>query len=182
MTTITLTFQSPSQTPDADEDVLASVLRDDGTIEVWEAHYEHGAWWSSNSTMIMGQVVSWARKPDGVDLRDQTQALATTERHVPEMNFGDTTDWKAIATELAQRVNYAVTYLDCRNAGLLDLATGKVKPWRHYMVEALEMMPGVVVDREMLDTLSLPPSQRKKAQVDIRARRDAADAKEPSHG
>jgi len=69
MNTITLTFNPPSSKPDPEEDVLVSVLRDDGSIEVWEANFDGATWWSSNATMIMSPVVSWARKPEGVDLR-----------------------------------------------------------------------------------------------------------------
>lgn len=86
----------------------------------------------------------------------------------------DKTDWKEIAMQLAQRVNFAIASLDCRNHGLMNLETGKVTPWRDYMVEALEMIPGVVVDREILGTLSLPPAKRRKAQAEIRAKRAAA--------
>lgn len=69
-----ITFNPPSQLPDADQDVLASILREDGSIEVWEAHYEDGAWLTSNATLIQPpcEVVSWADKPEGVDLRNGT--------------------------------------------------------------------------------------------------------------
>lgn len=66
-----VTFNPPTQRPDADADVLASVLRADGSIEVWEANFDGETWWTSNATMIMDPVVSWAHKPDGVDLRNQ---------------------------------------------------------------------------------------------------------------
>lgn len=69
MTSITLTFKPPKPVPDAEEDVLASVLRDDGTIELWEAHFDGSAWWSSDSTLITCPVVSWAHKPAGLDMR-----------------------------------------------------------------------------------------------------------------
>lgn len=69
MNSITVTFNPPTMRPDADEDVLASVLREDGSIEVWEANFDGQSWWSSNATLILCPVVSWARKPDGVDLR-----------------------------------------------------------------------------------------------------------------
>jgi hypothetical protein len=64
-----ITFNPPSQLPDPEDDVLASVLRDDGSIEVWEAHFDGTFWWCSNSTIIRSPVVSWAHKPAGVDLR-----------------------------------------------------------------------------------------------------------------
>lgn len=69
MTTITLTFNPPQPVPDADEDVLASVLRDDGSIEIWEANFDGQSWWTSDATLILQPVVSWAHKPGGVDLR-----------------------------------------------------------------------------------------------------------------
>lgn len=69
MSTATITFFPPSPPPDAEADVLASVMRSDGEIEVWEAHYEDGQWFSSNATPIYQPVVSWAHKPGGVDLR-----------------------------------------------------------------------------------------------------------------
>lgn len=69
MNTITLTFEPPTMRPDADEDVLASVLRDDGSIEIWEANFDGTFWWSSDTSVITMPVVSWAHKPSGVDLR-----------------------------------------------------------------------------------------------------------------
>lgn len=85
-------------------------------------------------------------------------------------------DWKAIALALAQRVNYAVSNCECKGSGLLNLETLAVTPWRDYMVEALEMIPGVTVDREMLATLHLAPTKRRKAQAELKAKR-AKEAK-----
>lgn len=87
----------------------------------------------------------------------------------------ESTDWKSIAIALAQRVNFAVTNLD--GAGmLLNTNTMKTQFWRDYMVEALELMPGVEVDREILATLSLSKSKRKKAQAEIIDRRNSVRA------
>lgn len=72
MTAITLNFNPPTMRPDADEDVLASVLRDDGSIEIWEANFDGQSWWTSDATLILQPVVSWAHKPCGVDLRGGT--------------------------------------------------------------------------------------------------------------
>ena len=83
----------------------------------------------------------------------------------------EATDWKAIAMELARRVNFAVTNLKSNGGGMLDLNTGKITGWREYMAEGLEMIPGITVDREILATLELPPSKRKKAQAEIKAKR-----------
>lgn len=86
----------------------------------------------------------------------------------------DATDWRAIALALARRVNFAVTNLSSKGGGMVDLNTGKVTGWRDYMAEGLEMIPGIVVDREILGTLELPPSKRKKAQAAIRTQRAQA--------
>lgn len=87
----------------------------------------------------------------------------------------NTPDWKAIAMALAQRVNFAMT--NCKaTGGLFNIQTGKVTPWRDYMAEAMEMIPGLKVDQEILATLDLPLAKRRKAQAEIKARREAAKA------
>jgi hypothetical protein len=88
-------------------------------------------------------------------------------------NTPDATDWKAIALALGQRVNFAVQKCDCKGGGMLDTETMKITSWRDYMAEALEMIPGVVIDREILGTLNLPLAKRRKAQAEIRAKRTA---------
>lgn len=85
------------------------------------------------------------------------------------------TDWKAIAMALAQRVNFAISNCDCKG-GLMNLETGQATGWRDYMVEAMEMIPGVTVDREILATMHLPRTKRKKAQAEILKRREEAAA------
>lgn len=90
----------------------------------------------------------------------------------------DTTDWKAIAMALAQRVNFAVTNCSAKG-GLFNTETGEITPWRDYMAEGMEMIPGLKVDRDMLGTMDLPPTKRRKAQAEIKAKRlaEKADAK-----
>jgi hypothetical protein len=90
---------------------------------------------------------------------------------MPDANNNSETDWKAVAMALAQRVRFAINYCDCKGGGLMDFETQKVTPWRDYMAEALEMVPGVAVDREILATLSLPQAKRKKVQAEILAKR-----------
>lgn len=85
----------------------------------------------------------------------------------------DDTDWKAIALALAQRVNFAMTRCSCGGGMLLHTETGQLTPWREYMAEAMEMIPGVTLDHEIMGTLDLPPSKRKKAQAAIKASRAA---------
>ncbi len=80
------------------------------------------------------------------------------------------TDWKHIAIQLAQRVNFAVT--NCKaTGGMYNIKTGQITSWREYMAEALEMLPGITVDREMLATYELPPAKRRKAQKELREER-----------
>lgn len=83
-------------------------------------------------------------------------------------------DWKAIALALGQRVNFAVQQCDCKGGGMFNTETGQITGWRDYMAEALQMIPGVVIDREILATLNLPAAKRKKAQAEIKASREAA--------
>jgi hypothetical protein len=88
------------------------------------------------------------------------------------------TDWKAIALALAQRVNFAITCCNCKGGGLMNTETFVIIPWREYMAEAMEMIPGVVIDRDILGTLDLPPSKRKKAQAEIKESRSAKEKTE----
>lgn len=85
------------------------------------------------------------------------------------------TDWKEIAMQLAQRVNFAVTQLHCKGSGgfMLNTKTMAMTHWRDYMADGLEMVPGVEIDREMMQTFDLPMNKRKKAQKEIIAKREA---------
>lgn len=86
-------------------------------------------------------------------------------------------EWKQTAMELAQRVNFAVTNCDCKGGGMLNTETMKIQDWRSYMADAMDMIPGVKVDREILATLHLPKIKRLAAQKKIKEDR-AAIAKE----
>ena len=84
-------------------------------------------------------------------------------------------DWKHIAMQLAQRVNYAVT--NCKaTGGIYNTQTNQITGWREYMAEALEMIPGITVDREMMATYDLPPTKRRKVQKEILDQRKKATA------
>jgi len=89
-----------------------------------------------------------------------------------------TTDWKKIAEQLAQRVNFALVNLSAPGAGLvfeMDPDAEHVQPrsWREYFAEALEMIPGVTVNRDRMHALGLPAAQRRKrlAELDAMARK-----------
>src|SRR3990172_7802551 len=86
------------------------------------------------------------------------------------------TDWKRISEALAQRVNFAISHLKAPGAGMVgkfgdDDTEAEIRPWREYFAEALEMIPGVKVDREVLELLDLPYSRRQKALGKLKAER-----------
>jgi len=84
------------------------------------------------------------------------------------------TDWKEIAMQLAQRVNFAVTKCECKGGGMLNTKTMQLQDWRSYMADAMDMIPGVKVDREILATLHLPKAKRLVEQKRIKAERQKA--------
>ena len=87
------------------------------------------------------------------------------------------TDWKSIAHALAKRVNFALTQIEgCKAGFFINNQTGDTRHWRDYMADGLEMVPGVTVDREIMYTMDLPRSQRKKAREKIKAERDVIAA------
>lgn len=84
-------------------------------------------------------------------------------------------DWRKIAHALGQRVNFAVGHLHAKGEGkgggcLLDINTGTMQHWKDYMADALEMIPGVTADRELMHCETY--RERKK----LLASRDAARA------
>lgn len=87
----------------------------------------------------------------------------------------ETTDWKEVATTLAQRVTFALENLTAKGSGLLlNINEGTTQHWREYMADGLESLPGVKVDREMMHTLDLPRTRQKKAREAIRKGREEA--------
>lgn len=87
------------------------------------------------------------------------------------------TNWEEVARSLAERVDFAVRHLK-GDGGFMDMGTGAFKPWREYMAEGMEMIPGCTVDREILDACSLPKSKRIKAIAEIKAKRAAQEPKQ----
>lgn len=71
-------------------------------------------------------------------------------------------DWKDIALALAERVSFAIANCQCKG-GILNTDTFEVTSWRDYMVDGLVMIPAWSVNREIMDTFSLPPSRQKKS-------------------
>ena len=86
-------------------------------------------------------------------------------------------NWKEVATALAQRVNFAMQHLKPASgtAGLMDIKTGEFTPWREYLAEGLETIPGVKVDREMMNLFDLPRTKRNKAIQKLKAERAAKE-------
>lgn len=82
-------------------------------------------------------------------------------------------DWKKIAIELGQRVNFAIQHLDGRSGWMFNSEKEEFTHWHDYFAEGLEMLPDVKIDREILATMRLPKRQGNKARKEIMARRAA---------
>lgn len=91
-------------------------------------------------------------------------------------------DWKAIAQRLARWVKFSVDNLTERRgqSGMLmeeDPSTGVpvgLRHWSEHFADALDQVPGLKVDREMLRTMRLSPAKRKAAQARIKLQRAGA--------
>lgn len=84
----------------------------------------------------------------------------------------DTTDWKSVAIELANKVNFALANLAPRGGGsglVYNTKTGKTSHWRDGFADALEMLPGLQVDREASHALDLSKKERDKFFKKLRA-------------
>lgn len=57
-----------------------------------------------------------------------------------------------------------------------DGTTMDLQHWKEYFADAVEMWPGVKVDRELMHALSLPKKQQEKRVKEIKAQRAAAAA------
>jgi len=82
-------------------------------------------------------------------------------------------DWKKIALELGQRVNFAIQYLDARGGWMFDDKAKQFVHWHDYFADAMEMLPDVKIDREILLTMRLPKREGNKARKEIKERREA---------
>lgn len=88
-------------------------------------------------------------------------------------------NWKKIATELAERVVQVLGKPrgEMGNAMFLNLngPAGKTaaRHWRDDFADALEMIPGFKVDREMSRLMDRPAKQRDKAIAELKAKRAA---------
>jgi threonine dehydrogenase-like Zn-dependent dehydrogenase len=80
-------------------------------------------------------------------------------------------DWKTIAIELGQRVNFAIQHLDARSGWMFDAKAEQFVHWHDYFADAMEMLPDVKIDREILLTMRLPKRQGNKARKEIKERR-----------
>ena len=83
-------------------------------------------------------------------------------------------DWEEIATALAQRVNFAIANLKTTGSGVIADMSKPSKQWQHwrdYMADAIEMYPGLTVDRELMHLNELPRIKRAKAHEKIMAER-----------
>lgn len=76
---------------------------------------------------------------------------------------GSEPDWKEIAITLWHDVNFAAANLKATGSGILyNPTTGTSRHWKERFADSLELMPGVVVDREAMHAMDLPKKQRLK--------------------
>ena len=68
-------------------------------------------------------------------------------------------NWKEIATELAQRLSFAIANGKFGSGFMLDTNTMKSHSVKDYFADGLEMIPGVKVNRELMH---MTPAQRRK--------------------
>lgn len=93
------------------------------------------------------------------------------------MNTEETVDYKVIALELAQRLNFAIQHFQPKGGGAIyNEKTGSIQGWREYFADGLEMLPGVKVDREILNAMYLPRAKRNKEIQRIKDQRAADKA------
>lgn len=86
-----------------------------------------------------------------------------------------TVNWKKIAEELGRRINWVISNIDARGSGCsMDLKTGEVRHWKGYMAEGLRMIPGAVIDEEILDACCLTGKERIKRLRQIEKQREEA--------
>lgn len=72
-------------------------------------------------------------------------------------------DWKNIACEMFKALRMCMTCLKAPpgSAGFIsDSELCKMKHWREIVADAMEMFPGVEIDRELYRALDLPKRQR----------------------
>jgi hypothetical protein len=77
------------------------------------------------------------------------------------------TDWKAIAMALGQRVNFAINNLAPKGGGSGQIMTvsdgdkvAKLRNWKEHFADAIDLIPGIQVDREVMHANSLPKKER----------------------
>lgn len=71
-------------------------------------------------------------------------------------------EYEKIIRALGERVQFAINTLRPPAGGgtMMDMRTGKQQGWKDYCADALEMVPGWKVNRELMN---MTPAQRRKA-------------------
>lgn len=92
-------------------------------------------------------------------------------------------DWENIAMALAQKVMFAVTHLKCPGSGTMVTLNSsgqamRTKHWKEDFADALEKIPGGVLDREVMHAYDLPAKERRKFFAKRKAEAAAAAAAE----
>ena len=86
-------------------------------------------------------------------------------------------DWEKIAKTLAGDVLFAVRHLVPRGGGMgmimdMNNPAAAMVHWKDRFADNLELVPGVMIDREMMHIQSLPRTARQKATKKLLAQRE----------
>jgi hypothetical protein len=103
--------------------------------------------------------------------------MQTRSRANGLMPMTEDPDWKHIAIQMGRRVNFAGGHLHSRGSGdLCDENLQEIIHWRDFMADALELIPGLTVDREAMHALDLPQRERRKFFKDRAAQQATQEA------
>ncbi len=87
-------------------------------------------------------------------------------------------DWRHIAEQLAQKVNFAMRNLRASGSGMVYRTSGgPAIHWLDFFSDALELVPGLSVDREAAHANQLPKRERDKFFKAREAAKPAEEAK-----
>lgn len=99
---------------------------------------------------------------------------------------GSEPDWKGIAWKLMRQCEFALTKLkaDGWTGELMDMSgpTITTRHWKEDMADAMDLIPGVKVDREAMHACSLPKKQRDKFFAERRAAKEAQNGPDQRPG
>jgi hypothetical protein len=122
----------------------------------------------------MEQITGLKDVSAGLVLLERVKQLALENERDPKDGEASTPsapiDWEKIAIELFNKVRFAVEHFKVQGSGLVWLnpkedADAKMIHWKLWFADALEMMPGVKVNRDALFSDGRKSKAKKKAEV-----------------